>query len=96
MDNRVIGQAEKPDSTCRLPINADSANGNAMQEHHLAAWYAAADYQRRAQQHRPTDRAAIHSAIVDMSGLGLRARDIAVLLRLSESAVNELAGGSDT
>jgi hypothetical protein len=90
MDNRVIGQAEEPDITCRQ-IKPGTANCDGMQERHSAAWCAAADHRRCAEQHRPTDRAAIHSAILGMTALGLRARDIGVLLRLSEAAVIELA-----
>ncbi len=61
----------------------------------------AADYERRANQHRPTDQALLAAEIQRLHQNGLSAHDIAGALRLGLSAVEQMlrtpspAGGID-
>jgi hypothetical protein len=52
-----------------------------------------ADYERRAQAHRPSDQAALAGEIKRLHRTGLRALDIAQSLRLNlDVVINVLAG----
>jgi len=46
--------------------------------------------------HRPADATGLRAAALELAGRGLRARDIATALRLSEPAVHELLEGGRT